>query len=635
MLDLCLMPLMRSRLQVHSIVILLLAIAVFAWADDFPEPVMRLEQAWFIDASVSSPPSLQEPGWRSLSLPDSWDGRRGDSFPAWYRLDFNIDPDSFARGELWAVYLPAINSNGELWLNGEKIGDGGSMQPGRVASNWHRPLYFTFSSGLLRRGDNHLFIYFMPKQSRFGYLWPVYVGPDILLRPDYRLSLFFKETLIGVSAVLLAAFAVFLLLLWLLRREESLYAWFAAGCLVWAFFVFDMYIQNIPISERLWDTLVFASVGWLVIFMSFFFHRLYDISRPRLERAMLIFGLTGTLALYFSGDRYFYFFSSFIWDNLLIVFSLYLLWVIIMQAVRQPSLDNVLLSIAATLVIGFGGHDNLTQMGVIDLNHTHFLPYGAPFLVGVLVWMLAHRFTQALHEAEELNRELDERVNRKHQQLERYYDRLREFENERIIARERERIMRDMHDGTGGHLVSALALVQQDHIDKAMLSEALEQALDDVRLMIDSLDSVDEDLLVVLGMFRSRIEPRLKYSGIEIAWKVQDLPPMRGFGPEKVLQLMRILQEIVTNIIKHAQADRITFTTGVRRLGQNRERVFVEICDNGQGFADSIKEGRGIANMHHRAAAIGAHLEMENQPDGGACVRILMPLSSTGMPAES
>ncbi len=614
------MALLRRYLVVTMLAALL---ATAAWAGELSPPVVTLDQGWFSDVPARTPPPASTQGWRPVNLPDIWfDNHREDSFPAWYRFEFELDRASISPADLWAIYLPAINTNGEIWLNGEKIGDGGSMTPGKVASNWHRPLYFNISRSQLRDGRNRLFIRFLPKQSRFGYLWPVHIGPDAQLRPPYQTKLFFKETLTGISAILLTAFALSLAVIWWLRRKDALYAWFAAGCLVWAFFVFDMYVQHPLLPERLWDTLVFASVGWMVIFMSFFFHRFYDIQRPRLEPAMLVFGVAGTLALYFSGDRYFYLFSSFIWDNLLIGFSLYLIWVIVRHSIQHPSTENRLLSLSAAIVVAFGGHDNLTQMGVLDLDRTHFLPYGAPFLVGVLIWMLARRFTFALHETEQLNRELDQRVNEKHRQLEDYYLRLRQFENEKILAQERERIMRDMHDGTGGHLVSALALIQQDHIDKEVLGEALQQALDDVRLMIDSLDSVDEDLLVVLGMFRSRIEPRLKYSGIDIEWKVRDLPPVPGLGPEKVLQLMHILQEIITNVIKHSGADTITFSTGLHASGL----IFIEVCDNGRGFAKDLKEGRGITNMHHRAATIGARLERENPPQGGACVRILLPL---------
>ncbi len=604
---------------------LLLAVALAWWgplvAGEAPAGGMVLDHARFLASTAATPPDPRLPGWRAVELPDVWHLEHADEpFPAWYLFTFHIGPGFAAPGELWAIHLPALNTNVELWLNGHKIGDGGRMTPGRVASNWHRPLFFTLSHHQLREGENLLHIRFMPKASRFGYLWPVEVGPEERLRPRYERKRLIKETLVGISALLLLAFGLFLLLIWWMRRSESLYGWFAAGCLVWSLFVFDMYVRHPPFPERVWDTLVFASVGWMVIFMTFFFHRFYAMKKPRLERAVAAVGLLGTVALYLAGDEHFYFFASFVWDNLLILFSLYLVWVIVCHTSRQPSLEHVLLSIAAAVVLLFGGHDNLVQMGVLDFDHTHLLPYGAPFLVGVLIWMLARRFGRALRQSEELNRELDARVSEKVAELESSYHRLRHAESEKVLAQERERIMRDMHDGTGGYLVSALSLIRREPIDKELLGATLQQALDDLRLMIDSLDSIDEDLLVVLGMFRSRIEPRLKYSGIEIRWQVRDLPPVEGIGPESVLQLMRILQEIVTNTLKHAGASTITFSTGIEGAW-----IYIEVRDDGRGFPKVPEEGRGIANMRHRAAAIGARLEMGNDPKGGARVRILLP----------
>ncbi|WJW76445.1 7TM diverse intracellular signaling domain-containing protein [Thiohalobacter sp. IOR34] len=605
--------------------LLCVAMAPANGGDYFPDPAVTLDQGWFIDTDAGSPPDPSAAGWRRITLPDDWfRNHRDDGFPAWYRFEFEAAPSAIPPSEHWAIYLPAINTNGEIWLNGEKIGDGGRME-GIVARNWHRPLYFPISRGQLREGINHLSVRFQPKRSGFGYLWPIHVGPDSVLQPAWESKLFFKQTLIGVSALLLAAFAIFLAIIWLLRREETLYAWFSAACLAWSFFVFDMYVRHPPFPERLWDTLVFSGVGWMVIFMALFFHRFYGISRPRLERLALILGALGTVALYLSGDRHFHVFSSYVWDNLLIAFSLYLIWVILRQSFRQPTADNWLLSLAASIVMAFGGHDNLTQMGVIGLDHTHLLPYGAPFLVGVLIWTLAKRFTRALREAEALNLELDRRVADKHRQLEAYYARIRQVENEKILAEERGRIMRDMHDGTGGHLVSALALVERDEPDHAVLKETLQEALDDVRLMIDSLDPVDEDLLAVLGMFRSRIDARLRYSGISIEWKVRELPLMPDLGPEKVLQLMRILQEVVTNVVKHSDATVITFRTSLHD-GTKGRSACIEICDDGRGMNGMPREGRGIPNMFHRATDIGARLEIDSAPGEGTCVRLFLPL---------
>jgi len=263
-------------------------------------------------------------------------------------------------------------------------------------------------------------------------------------------------------------------------------------------------------------------------------------------------------------------------------------------------------------------------MGILAVDRPHLMPFGGVLMLSVIVWMLVKRFVNALNEMEDLNRDLDMRVQIKTRQLEQNHMHIEQIERDKILAQERERIMRDMHDGTGGHLVAALAQVETGNINTEVLSETLQNALDDIRLMIDSLDPIDEDIVAVLAMFRSRIEPRLKYSGIGIQWKVQDVPAIAGFGPEKVLQLMHILHETVTNIIKHAQANTIIFRTGVCDIPSKSEHVFIEIEDNGKGFCDEQEEGRGIANMLYRATEINAQIKLFNSKQG-AIVRILFP----------
>ncbi|MDG2304944.1 MAG: hypothetical protein P8R42_09845 [Candidatus Binatia bacterium] len=73
-------------------------------------------------------------------------------------------------------------------------------------------------------------------------------------------------------------------------------------------------------------------------------------------------------------------------------------------------------------------------------------------------WTILATLTSSLTEAETLNRELQRRVQHKHDLLESNYQRLRVLERESAIAAERERIMQDVHDGIGGQLVSTLAL---------------------------------------------------------------------------------------------------------------------------------------------------------------------------------
>ncbi|TNF35267.1 MAG: hypothetical protein EP315_06155 [Gammaproteobacteria bacterium] len=590
-------------------------------APSFSSSIITFDEAMFNDVQSTIPPLYVSEQWRRVRLLDNWyESHRDDAYPAWYRMTFEIHDMPGA----WGVYLPAVNSNAVVWLNGERLGDGGDMSD-PVARNWHRPLFFAVPKNLLHQGANILHVQLRPKNSGFGYLGPVHIGPDELLRPAFNRATLFKQTLIGASTVLLLCFSIFISLLWLKRRKDSLYGWFAAAGFSWTFFVFDMYVQHVPIQERLWDTLVFASVGGLVIFMTIFFFRFWGLSYPRYERFLLLFGLCGSITMYLVGDEHFYFVSSFVWDNVLIVFSSYMTWFIITQCMKWPSTEAWLLAIALLVVVAFGGHDNLVQMGFLPVDNMHLLPYGAPFFLGVVVWMLVQRFVSALEESEKLNQELDLRVVEKSRELGEQYRQIKTIEKEKILAQERERIMRDMHDGTGGHLVAAMAQVEKGDVDKTVLMTTLQNALDDIRLMIDSLDPVDGDVVSVLAMLRSRLEPRLQYSGIRVVWKVEDVPAIPDFGPEKVLQVMHILHEAVTNIIKHARASVITFRTGVIESGQGRKNVFIEIGDDGCGLGEDLREGHGLSNMYYRAALVQSRLELIN-PGKGCVVRLLLPI---------
>lgn len=591
------------------------------FADDFSETVYSFPQAWYLNSTIVTPPA-ENLDWQQVNLPDRWyQSHPDDDYPAWYRMDFVINKTSQA----WGIYITAINTNGVIWLNGKRIGDGGQMQP-PAARNWHRPLYFNVPEDTLQQGNNSLYIQFLPKQSRLGYLGRVYIGHDAILKPVYTKATLFKQTFIGTSTVLLLSFGVFISLLWFKRRQDSLYGWFSAACFAWSVFVFDMYVQNIPVAERIWDPLVFAAVGWLVIFMIIFFHRFWNKRFQRFERILLVFGCIGSLSLYLTGEGNFYVVSSLIWDNIVLALSLYMTWFILNQCIKHPSLEGWTLVMGTLIVVIFGIYDNLIQMSILDMDRTRLLPYGAPFMLGIIVWMLVNRFITALEETEILNRELDQRVYEKTVEVTEKYSQIKQIEEEKIIAQERERIMRDMHDGTGMHLVAALAQVDKGNINKTVLGETLQNALDHIRLMIDSLDPVDEDIVAVLAMFRSRMEARLKYSGINILWEITDVPGIPGLSPEIVLQLMHMLHEIISNIIKHSGADTITFRTGFYDSTEASKSIFIEVIDNGCGYSEQVNEGRGIPNLYFRANCINAQLQLFNH-NKGAVVRILLPIS--------
>jgi signal transduction histidine kinase len=143
-------------------------------------------------------------------------------------------------------------------------------------------------------------------------------------------------------------------------------------------------------------------------------------------------------------------------------------------------------------------------------------------------------------------------------------------------------------------------------------------ALDDMRLMVDSLDPVDDDLNVVLAMYRDRIAPRLRSAGVDLQWNVDLLPPLPGLSPARVLNVLRLLQEAVTNAVRHGRARRIE-VDAVDRDGT----VTIEVADDGCGFDPGrAVRGRGLRNMAHRAREVGADFGIDSRPGAGTRVRL-------------
>jgi signal transduction histidine kinase len=236
------------------------------------------------------------------------------------------------------------------------------------------------------------------------------------------------------------------------------------------------------------------------------------------------------------------------------------------------------------------------------------------------------RIARALAESQRLNAELNARVQQKQAELERQFDTLQRLSREAAVAEERQRIMADMHDGIGAQLISTLSLVEGGGASTEQVAGALRECIDDLRLAIDSLEPADNELLPVLGNLRYRLEPRLKAQGIALDWKVADVPRLSCLTPRNVLQVLRVLQEALSNVLKHAQASRVRVVTEAAA-----GCVAIDISDNGRGFAESeVPAGRGLANMRRRAQAIGGELLVRSSGEG---TTVSLHLPADGRPS--
>lgn len=199
--------------------------------------------------------------------------------------------------------------------------------------------------------------------------------------------------------------------------------------------------------------------------------------------------------------------------------------------------------------------------------------------------------------------------------------RLLEVERERALLLERERLMRDMHDGLGSALVSSLAAAERGVLTTEDMVGTLRECVDDLRIVIDSLDPNNYDLVGLLAALRFRLGRRLEMAGIELEWHVDELPPLPWMGASESLQLMRAIQEILSNIVKHAHARRVSVTA--QELGAGVEVI---VLDDGRGFdPDLSATGRGLRSLRQRANALRGQLSLNSQLGKGTEVRLWLP----------
>jgi signal transduction histidine kinase len=126
---------------------------------------------------------------------------------------------------------------------------------------------------------------------------------------------------------------------------------------------------------------------------------------------------------------------------------------------------------------------------------------------------------------------------------------------------------------------------------------------------------------------RSRIERRLRRRELRFRWEVTDLPPTPKLGPVQYLHILRVLQEAISNAIRHAEPSVITLTTETRCNESGREGIAIRIADNGAGASEIYEPGYGIENMRHRAAQLDGRLEFARGSEG-TTVELWFPIGS-------
>lgn len=194
------------------------------------------------------------------------------------------------------------------------------------------------------------------------------------------------------------------------------------------------------------------------------------------------------------------------------------------------------------------------------------------------------------------------------------------------VAGERRRIAQDLHDGVGSQLVSLLATLDTHAPQQQALVLALEQCLMDLKIMVDTIDTSDGSVVDALGLLRYRVQHSLDMLGIRMIWKVDVEGPLQSLRGERALQVLRITQECLCNIMHHAQASVVEV---VCRYVPESDSMLLEVRDNGTGIVRreaGQPTGKGLEGMRLRALKLGGQLQIHTKARVGTRMRLLVPL---------
>jgi signal transduction histidine kinase len=210
-----------------------------------------------------------------------------------------------------------------------------------------------------------------------------------------------------------------------------------------------------------------------------------------------------------------------------------------------------------------------------------------------------------------------------------------EHEAHHAVAEERARMARELHDIVSHNL--SVVVVQA-------AGARAHQGSDDVASTLAKIEQSGRDALVemrrLLGVLRSDDEPSLApQPGIAdlpalaatvrtagLAVTVDVAPDCDEVEPVAGLSAYRIVQEALTNTLKHAQATAVTVS--VRRDGN---RLSVLIVDDGRGeAATAVSGGYGLLGMHERVKVLGGELRAGALPSGGFAVHAMLPVGDAG-----
>jgi signal transduction histidine kinase len=511
--------------------------------------------------------------------------------------------------ETLSVYIQKLSVSGSLSVNGQFIQN---CAPGALKNIrcLHQPTLFVAPAHVWKKGRNTLVVELLVNNRQTVGLTPAAVGPsEVIYRqlylPRHTATVFSLQALTWIGIYLF----FMLLALALMLPGERYYLHFATAVLVNSLSNLNGLVQTPPVSEELWALFVFSTrmISAPLIMLSVL--SFYGVRWAPATIYLKLFCLVAPLVILVSGSNKDVVAALHI-SNLgagliLLLLTPYWSW-------KNKDWREIGMCASYYLIGAAAIADWVKLIGPARFDSVYLVPYAS---AGSLIFMsvlLVSRLVESLRSSRELALTLEQKVADREAQL-------LTMHQERVaheLHAEREKLLRDVHDGLGSSLSSTMLALKISDFSTSQVAEMLGECVDDLRLLLATTQSGEGLLSNTLADLRYRMDKRLHKLGIHPVWTFE-LKNETHASTHTLLQLMRIVQEALHNVIKHSRATHVQVY-----VQWGPQSLVLSVTDNGNGLGPSASEhqGQGTANMLARAQSLGAELSIHRSACGTAVV---------------
>jgi signal transduction histidine kinase len=578
--------------------------------------------AWEIrQAHITVEAGTQRGLHQTVSLPDGWDDYRPPlSGAAVYR--FEVPQAAFDVPQPM-LYAPKVGNAYEVFVQGRSVyRSDGVGRHGAQTQRSHPQLVPL--PRLLAASPVLVAIRVEGEHLAVAGISNLFFGDRSALERPYLIKHFFHTDASWIVAMACFSMGLLALLVWT-RVRDPLYLLFGAASVIWAWRTATPGQSVLWMAPWLSSYFFLASYGWFVALIA-----LYVVGVTRMPWR----GWPWLLWTYFALATVMYVLVvQYNWVVLRTVFNtltflvVAALFVGLIGRLRQKmSQASVLLGLAGLAALLSGGRDWWAINFSADryANQT-WARYAVLSFMVVMAWLLVDRLVRLQNKMAQLNRDLENRVRIREAELATMFEKQKILAMSQAATHERERIVRDMHDGIGGQLMTVLRGVERGSFSPERIAQIIQDSLDDLRLIIDA-SSAHSHLMQALAAWRNRWDPRLDALGIELQWQMDEHVGEQTVPAQTVLQMLRLLQEAVINAVKHAHTQCIAVEVALQS-----GCVALTIRDHGQGFdvnhclTGAAAGHYGLKSMQARATDIQADLKITSSAGHGTEVSLIWP----------